>query len=118
MTDTLDPTARHDERRDAFAGRIGRDPAARWSSRPSTSAIGWASTWPCATAGPATAADLAARAGIDARYALEWLEQQAIAGVLDVDDVAAPADERRFSAAGRATPRSCSIRKARTCWGP
>ena len=37
--------------------------------------------------GPATAADLAARAGIDPRYALEWLEQQAATGILDVDDV-------------------------------
>lgn len=46
--------------------------------------------------GPATAADLAARARIDRRYALEWLEQQAATGILDVDDVAAPAEERRF----------------------
>ena len=47
--------------------------------------------------GPATAADLAARAGIHPRYALEWLEQQAVSGILDVDDVTAPADARRFS---------------------
>ncbi|MEA2629799.1 MAG: hypothetical protein QOE66_18 [Chloroflexota bacterium] len=47
--------------------------------------------------GPATAADLAARARIDPRYALEWLEQQAATGILDVDDVAAPAQARRFS---------------------
>ena len=47
--------------------------------------------------GPATAADVASRAGIDRRYALEWLEQQAVTGFLDVDDVSATADERRFS---------------------
>jgi 2-polyprenyl-3-methyl-5-hydroxy-6-metoxy-1,4-benzoquinol methylase len=47
--------------------------------------------------GPATAPDLASRAGIDARYAREWLEQQAAAGLLDVDDVAADADGRRYS---------------------
>jgi len=47
--------------------------------------------------GPATAAELASRAGIDPRYALEWLEQQAVTGFLDVDDVSATADERRFS---------------------
>lgn len=47
--------------------------------------------------GPATAPELAARAGIDARYAREWLEQQAAAGILDVDDVAAGPDERRFT---------------------
>ena len=35
--------------------------------------------------GPATAAELAERAGIDTRYAREWLEQQAVAGFLDVE---------------------------------
>lgn len=34
--------------------------------------------------GPATAAELARRAGIDERYAREWLEQQAVAGFLTV----------------------------------
>ncbi len=47
--------------------------------------------------GPATADELAARAGIDPRYAREWLEQQAATDILDVDDVAASADERRYS---------------------
>ena len=47
--------------------------------------------------GPSTADDLAARAGIDRRYALEWLEQQAVTGFIDVDDVAAAADERRYT---------------------
>lgn len=35
--------------------------------------------------GPATPPDLAARAGIDGRYAREWLEQQATAGIVDID---------------------------------
>ena len=48
-------------------------------------------------AGALTAADLAARAGIAERYAREWMEQQAVAGVLTVDDVAKPALERRFA---------------------
>ena len=47
-------------------------------------------------AGPSTAAELAARAGIDERYAREWLEQQAVSDLLDVDDVGAPADRRRY----------------------
>ena len=47
--------------------------------------------------GPATAGELAARAGIDRRYALEWLEQQAATGFLEVDDVSAAAEARRFS---------------------
>ena len=42
--------------------------------------------------------DLAAAAGIAPRYAQEWLEQQAVAGVLDVDDVTADANARRFHA--------------------
>ena len=46
--------------------------------------------------GPSTAAELAARAGIDERYAREWLEQQAATDLLDVDDVAAPADRRWY----------------------
>jgi 2-polyprenyl-3-methyl-5-hydroxy-6-metoxy-1,4-benzoquinol methylase len=50
-----------------------------------------------AAAGAVTAADLAAGAGIAERYAQEWLEQQTVAGVLEVDDVAKPARERRFT---------------------
>lgn len=45
---------------------------------------------------PLTAAELARRAGIDARYATEWLEQQAVAGFLDVVDDSGGADGRRF----------------------
>src|SRR5262249_11828933 len=47
--------------------------------------------------GPATAPELATRAGIDERYAREWLEQQAATGILDVDDVSAPAEARRYT---------------------
>ncbi|WP_084965110.1 class I SAM-dependent methyltransferase [Thermoactinospora rubra] len=36
--------------------------------------------------GPATPAELAGRAGGDERYAREWLEQQACAGILEVGD--------------------------------
>ena len=49
-----------------------------------------------AGAGPVTAAQLAGGAGIAERYAREWLEQQAVAGVVDVEDVAKPPNERRF----------------------
>ena len=35
--------------------------------------------------GPATPDELAARTGTDARYVREWLEQQAVGGILDVD---------------------------------
>jgi 2-polyprenyl-3-methyl-5-hydroxy-6-metoxy-1,4-benzoquinol methylase len=49
-----------------------------------------------AGAGAVTAADLAGRAGIAERYAREWLEQQAVAGVITVDDTSKPPHERRF----------------------
>jgi SAM-dependent methyltransferase len=43
------------------------------------------------TDGPATPAQLAARTGTDERYVREWLEQQAVGGILTVDD------DHRFS---------------------
>jgi len=47
--------------------------------------------------GAATAAELAGSAGIHERYAREWLEQQAVAGIVDVDDPVAAADQRRYT---------------------
>ena len=47
-------------------------------------------------AGTMTSTELANEAGIVERYAREWLEQQAAAGILTVEDVAAPAGERRY----------------------
>ncbi|MEO6714299.1 MAG: class I SAM-dependent methyltransferase [Mycobacteriales bacterium] len=46
--------------------------------------------------GSATPDELAARTGTQPRYAREWLEQQAVTGLLDVDASADPAG-RRFS---------------------
>ncbi len=46
---------------------------------------------------PLTATELAQAAGIVPRYAQEWLEQQAVAGLVEVDDPGLPAAERRFS---------------------
>lgn len=46
--------------------------------------------------GASTAAQLSEAAGIAPRYAREWLEQQAVAGVLTVDDVTADPDARRY----------------------
>ena len=44
-----------------------------------------------------TVAEIAARAGVDARYAQEWLEHQAVAGVVTVDDPDAAPQARRYS---------------------
>lgn len=46
--------------------------------------------------GPITPPRLAEKAGISARYAREWLEQQAVAGFLNVTDADADAYERRY----------------------
>jgi 2-polyprenyl-3-methyl-5-hydroxy-6-metoxy-1,4-benzoquinol methylase len=46
--------------------------------------------------GPSTAASLAARSGIDARYAREWLEQQAATGILEVTNAEAAPEGRLF----------------------
>lgn len=50
-----------------------------------------------ADAAPLTASELAERTDTRERYVREWLEQQAVAGILAVDDESAPAEERRFS---------------------
>ena len=49
-----------------------------------------------ASAGALTSVDLASHSGMHERYAREWLEQQAVTGILVVDDIAAPPDQRRF----------------------
>ena len=50
-----------------------------------------------ADSGTLTVEGLASAAGIDARYAQEWLEQQAVAELLTVDDAAAGPLERRYA---------------------
>ena len=49
--------------------------------------------------GPLTPGELAERAGIAPRYAREWLEQQAVAGLLDVEHPDPAADARRYALA-------------------
>jgi SAM-dependent methyltransferase len=48
-------------------------------------------------AGPSTSAQLAGAAGVDERYAREWLEQQTMAGVLETEDAGVPDAERRYA---------------------
>ena len=55
--------------------------------------------------GAMSSAELAKEAGTSERLTREWLEQQAAAGILDVDDVSADADARRYLLpAGHAEP--------------
>ena len=46
--------------------------------------------------GALTPAELAEAAGVAPRYAREWLEHQAVASILEVDDPSVPADDRRY----------------------
>src|SRR5688500_6792029 len=50
-----------------------------------------------ADGGPATSTDLAARTCTAERYIREWLEQQAVGGLLTVDDPAKDADARTYA---------------------
>ena len=47
--------------------------------------------------GPSTSAELASVAGVNERYAREWLEQQAMAGILEAVDPSASDAERRYA---------------------
>lgn len=47
--------------------------------------------------GPITRDEFAAKASIHPRYAREWLEQQAVTGILKVDDSSKEEKERRYS---------------------
>jgi len=49
-----------------------------------------------AEGGAATAPELAAATGTNGRYAREWLEQQAVAGILEVEDERVEPEARRF----------------------
>jgi SAM-dependent methyltransferase len=57
--------------------------------------LGWYRT--LASDGPATGRELAARTSCDERYAREWLEQQAVSGVLTVEGADGPEDDRRYA---------------------
>jgi hypothetical protein len=57
--------------------------------------LGWYAA--LAEHGASTAPELAAATGTHARYVREWLEHQATGSMIDVDDVGAGPDERRYS---------------------
>jgi hypothetical protein len=46
--------------------------------------------------GKSTEAEIAAATNTNRRYLREWLEQQVVAGLLEVDDASKPAEERRY----------------------
>jgi hypothetical protein len=56
--------------------------------------------YPPLAAGWLTSSELAAAAGIAERYAREWLEEQAVAGFLEVDDAEAAPGDRKYALSG------------------
>ena len=64
-----------------------------------------------------TPGELAQRAGIDGRYAREWLEQQASAGLIDADRAPAPTPRRAATPSRRPGRSACCGRRASPRWG-
>lgn len=88
--------AAHDEERDALAGRLFEATlgaldllAIHLGARLGLYRL-------LADGAPRTPGELAAATGIAPRYAREWLEHQAVGGILVVDDATAPDDDRRY----------------------
>lgn len=57
--------------------------------------------------GPMTAAQLAERANTDRRYTREWLEQQAVTGILDVVQASSDDEKRSYGLASELAPVLC-----------
>jgi 2-polyprenyl-3-methyl-5-hydroxy-6-metoxy-1,4-benzoquinol methylase len=99
MTVTIDPTAQasDDERRDELAKRLMGAVLGALDLQAVYLGDRLGLYQALADGGPATAPELAERAGIHRRYAREWLEHQAVGAILEVDDVTAEPDERRYT---------------------
>jgi len=99
MQDTSDVNGPFAEQRDAFAGRLFESILGVMDI--ATVYLGdRLGLYQALSGSPASAPELATRTGLDARYVREWLEQQAISGVLEVDDAAAGSETRRYSLPG------------------
>ena len=97
MTTSQDAADRATERRDALVGRIFQSVLGAMDLFNLYIGDRLGLYRALRDGGAATSSELAARAGIHERYAREWLEQQAVGGLLDVDDAAKDASERRYT---------------------
>jgi 2-polyprenyl-3-methyl-5-hydroxy-6-metoxy-1,4-benzoquinol methylase len=97
MSTSMSTSPDHAERRDAVAGRVGAAILGSLDAQAIYLGDRLGLYRALADGGPATATELAERAGIHRRYAREWLEHQAVGAIVDVDDVAAAPDARRYT---------------------
>jgi SAM-dependent methyltransferase len=97
MTTGQDAGARAAERRDALVGRIFESVLGAMDLFNLYLGDRLGLYRALADGGPATSAELAARAGIAERYAREWLEQQAVGSILTVDDAEKEAGARTYA---------------------
>ena len=97
MTVTADHAATAEARRDDLAGRLMAAALGALDTQAVYLGDRLGLYRSLAEEGPATAAELAQRAGIHPRYAREWLEHQAVGAILDVDDTAADPEVRRYA---------------------
>ena len=97
MTTPMHPTTDHASA--ATRWPAGSEPPswARSMPRPSTSATASGSIEPWPTAVPRRRPSSRNGPASTVRYAREWLEHQAVGAILDVDDVAAAPDDRRYT---------------------
>ncbi len=95
MTVTTDPA--HDVRRDALAGRMFAATLGAFDLLAIHLGLDLGLYRVLAEGGPATTAEAALRTGVAPRYVREWLEHQAVAGILDVDDPGAEPESRRYT---------------------
>jgi SAM-dependent methyltransferase len=87
-------------RRDAFAGRLFEATLGAFDLLAVQLGLELGLYAALRDGGPLTAAELASHAGIAPRYAREWLEHQAVGGVLDVDSPADDPELRRYALPG------------------
>jgi 2-polyprenyl-3-methyl-5-hydroxy-6-metoxy-1,4-benzoquinol methylase len=85
-----------EERRDAFVGRLFEATLGAFDLMGVYIGDRLGLYKALAERGPSTSTELAEAAGINERYAREWLEQQAMCEILGVEDPGAEADERRY----------------------
>jgi 2-polyprenyl-3-methyl-5-hydroxy-6-metoxy-1,4-benzoquinol methylase len=102
MTSTTEPTENQapdqaDERRDALVGRLFESVLGTMDLLNIYLGDRLGFYRALAEGGPATTAELAARTSTHERYVREWLEQQAVTGLLTVDDPAKDASARAYA---------------------